>query len=121
MGTFLHATQRVSSRNMTKIGLMILLAHLKFCWRIINFAGAVFEVKLRQQTTCASKILLALRQKIPTLTFLHTFYSIATSKKRLVPDAKQSLDVTKRSTNKRTNRDMNDAVAQALEQCGDLL
>ena len=67
MGTFLHATQRVSSRNMTKIGLMILLAHLKFCWRIINFAGAVFEVKLRQQTTCASKILLALRQKIPTL------------------------------------------------------
>jgi hypothetical protein len=52
---------------MTKIGLMILLAHLKFCWRILNFAGAVFEVKLRQQTTCASKILLALRQKIPTL------------------------------------------------------
>jgi hypothetical protein len=46
---------------------MILLAHLKFCWRILNFAGAVFEVKLRQQTTCASKILLALRQKIPTL------------------------------------------------------
>ena len=67
MGTFLHVTQRVSSHNMTKIGLMILLAHLKFCWRILNFAGAVFEVKLRQQTTCASKILLALRQKIPTL------------------------------------------------------
>ena len=54
-------------------------------------------------------------------TFLHTFYSIATSKKRLVPDAKQSLDVTKRSTNKRTKRGMNDAVARALEQCGDLL
>jgi hypothetical protein len=34
---------------------MILLAHLNFCWRILNFAGAVFEVKvapannLRQQ------------------------------------------------------------------------
>jgi hypothetical protein len=67
MGTFLHVTQRVSSRNMTKIGLMILLAHLKFCWCILNFAGTVFEVKLPQQTTCASKILLALRQKIPTL------------------------------------------------------
>jgi hypothetical protein len=40
---------------MTKIGLMILLAHLKFCWHILNFAGTVFEVKvapannLRQQ------------------------------------------------------------------------
>ncbi len=50
MGTFLHVTHR-----MTKIGSMILLAHLKFCWRILNFAGAVFEVQvapandLRQQ------------------------------------------------------------------------
>ncbi len=34
MGTFLHVTHRVSSREMTKIGLMILLAHLNF------FAGA---------------------------------------------------------------------------------
>ncbi len=30
---------------MTKIGSMILLAHLKFCWRVLNFAGAVFEVR----------------------------------------------------------------------------
>jgi hypothetical protein len=28
------------------LGLMILLAHLKFCWRILNFAGAVFEAKV---------------------------------------------------------------------------
>ena len=58
MGTFLHVTHRVSSRdnNMTKIyRVNDLLAHLKFCWRILNFAGAVFEVKvapandLRQQ------------------------------------------------------------------------
>jgi hypothetical protein len=25
---------------------MILLARLKFCWRILNFAGAVFEIKV---------------------------------------------------------------------------
>jgi hypothetical protein len=25
---------------------MILLVHLKFCWRILNFAGAVFEAKV---------------------------------------------------------------------------
>ncbi len=33
MGTFLHVTH-VSSHDMTKIGLMILLAHLKICWHI---------------------------------------------------------------------------------------
>jgi hypothetical protein len=25
---------------------MILLAHLNVCWRILNFAGAVFEVEV---------------------------------------------------------------------------
>ena len=44
--TFLHITHFVSSRHMTKIGLLILLAHLKFCLRVLNFAGAVFEVKV---------------------------------------------------------------------------
>lgn len=52
-------------------------------------------------------------------------YSVATSKKRLVPDSKQSLDVTKRDiaaiTKKRIKRGMNDAVARALEQGSDLL
>ena len=46
MGTFLHVTHCVSSRDMTKIGLMIFLVHLKFGLRILNFAGAVFEVKV---------------------------------------------------------------------------
>jgi hypothetical protein len=28
------------------LGLIILLARLKFCWRILNFAGVVFEAKV---------------------------------------------------------------------------
>jgi hypothetical protein len=42
------------------LGLMILLAHLKFFWRILNFAGAVFEAKvtlakdLRQQNSAGT-------------------------------------------------------------------
>jgi hypothetical protein len=28
------------------LGLIILLVHLKFCWSILNFAGAVFEAKV---------------------------------------------------------------------------
>jgi hypothetical protein len=49
------------------LGLMILLAHLKFCWPILNFAGAGFlRHKSHQQKTPASKTLLA-RQKIPSL------------------------------------------------------
>jgi hypothetical protein len=28
------------------LGLMILLAHLKFCWCIFNFAGVVLEAKV---------------------------------------------------------------------------
>jgi hypothetical protein len=40
------------------VGLKILLARLKFCWHIFNFAGAVFEAKvapakdLRKQKFC---------------------------------------------------------------------
>jgi len=51
---------------------------------------------------------------------VHLKQTIATSKKRLVPDVKQSAAVTKRnitaSTKKRTKRGMNDAVARALQQ-----
>lgn len=50
---------------------------------------------------------------------VHLKQTIATSKKRLVPDVKQSSAVTKRnitaSTKKRTKRGMNDAVAKALK------
>jgi hypothetical protein len=51
----------------TSLGLMILLVHLKFCWHILNFAGAVLEVKvapakdLRQQNSASAC------QKIPSL------------------------------------------------------
>jgi hypothetical protein len=47
--------------------LMILMARLKFCWCILNFAGAAFEVKVvpakdpRQQHSAGA------RQKIPSL------------------------------------------------------
>jgi hypothetical protein len=46
---------------------MILLVRLKFCWCILNFAGAVFEAKVvpakdsRQQNSAGA------RQKIPSL------------------------------------------------------
>jgi hypothetical protein len=43
--------------------LMILLAHLKFCRRILKFAGAVFKAKVTPQKTRASKILLAHARK----------------------------------------------------------
>jgi len=50
---------------------------------------------------------------------VHMKQTIAASKKRLVPDVKQSAAVTKRnisaSTKKRTKRGMNDAVAKALK------
>jgi len=56
-----------------------------------------------------------------TRTPVHLKHTIATSKKRLVPDAKQSVAITKRnitaSTKKRmVKRGMRDAVALALEQ-----
>ncbi len=67
MGTFLHITQSISSRDMTKIGLMILLARLKFCWRVLNFAGAVFEVKVAPANDLRQQNFAGMRQKIPTL------------------------------------------------------
>jgi hypothetical protein len=51
------------------LGLMILQVRLKFCRRILNFAGTVFEVKvapakdLRQQNSAGA------HQKIPSLRF----------------------------------------------------
>jgi hypothetical protein len=55
-------------RGMSKsLSLMILLAHLKFCWCILNFAGTVFELKVapakepRQQNSAGAC------QKIPSL------------------------------------------------------
>jgi hypothetical protein len=52
---------------MTKIGLMILLARPKFCWRVLNFAGAVFEVKVAPANDLCQQNFAGTRQKIPTL------------------------------------------------------
>ncbi len=75
---------------MTKIGLMILLAHLKFCWRILNFAGAVFEVQvapannLRQQnfagaapenTDTGSRKEVGVNPPLPNLRYRTTYVS----------------------------------------------
>ncbi len=61
---FLHGMSK-------SLGLMVLLACLKFCWRILNFAGTVFEAKVapakdpRQQNSADA------RQKIPSLISPH--------------------------------------------------
>jgi len=46
---------------------MVLLAYLKFCWRVLFFAGVVLGPKRGVLLAYASKILLAVRQKIPAL------------------------------------------------------
>jgi hypothetical protein len=53
------------------LGLMILLAGLKFCWRILNFAGVVFEAKVAPAKTRTSKILLARTRKYRHSIFWH--------------------------------------------------
>jgi hypothetical protein len=58
---------------------MILLARLKFCWRILNFAGAVFEIKVVPAKDRASKILLARTRKYHHSSKSH---SISSSKKK---------------------------------------
>jgi len=55
---------------------------------------------------------------------VHLKQTIATAKKRLVRDTKQSVATTKRitaSTKKRAKKGMNDAVALALQQSSDFL
>ena len=77
MGTFLHITHRISSRDMTKIGLMILLARLKFFWRILNFAGTVFELKVAPEIDLRQQNFAGATQKIPTLQLcVENFHSI---------------------------------------------
>ena len=44
-----------------------LLAYLKSCWRVLFFAGVVWGPKKGVLLAYASKILLAVRQKIPAL------------------------------------------------------
>jgi len=65
---------------------MILLVHLKFCWCILNFAGADFEVKSAPAKYMHQQNSAGLHQKIPTLSltpiywvpgvirFSHVFY-----------------------------------------------
>ncbi len=62
--------------EMSKIGLMILilLVHLKFCWCILYFAGADFEVKSarakymhQQNSAVVHQNSAGVHQKIPTL------------------------------------------------------
>jgi hypothetical protein len=42
---------------------MILLARLKFCWHILKFAGAVFEIKVAPAKDPCQQILLARTRK----------------------------------------------------------
>jgi hypothetical protein len=49
------------------LGLMILLARLKFCWRILNFAGAVFEAKVAPTKDSRQQNSAGAHQKIPSL------------------------------------------------------
>jgi len=49
------------------VEIMVLLAYLKFCWRVLIFAGVVLGQNKGIFWRTASKILLAVRQKIPAL------------------------------------------------------
>jgi hypothetical protein len=49
------------------LGLMILLVRLKFCWRILNIAGTVFEAKVTQAKDPCQQNSAGTRQKIPSL------------------------------------------------------
>jgi len=46
---------------------MVLLAYLKFCWRVLIFAGVVLGQNKWIFWRTASKILLVVCQKIPAL------------------------------------------------------
>jgi hypothetical protein len=46
---------------------MILLVRLKFCWRILNFAGTVFEAKVALAKNSCQQNSAGARQKIPSL------------------------------------------------------
>ncbi len=55
-------------RGMSKsLGLMILLVHLKFCWRILNFAGMVFEAKVAPAKDLRQQYSAGAHQEIPLL------------------------------------------------------
>ncbi len=44
-----------------------MLTRLKFCWRILNFAGAVFEAKVELANNLHQQKSAGVRQKIPPL------------------------------------------------------
>ncbi len=46
---------------------MILLVHLKICWCILNFAGAVFEAKVAPAKDLRQQNSAGMRQKILSL------------------------------------------------------
>jgi hypothetical protein len=46
---------------------MILLVHVTFCWRILNFAGAVFEAKVAPAKDSHQQNSAGAHQKIPSL------------------------------------------------------
>jgi hypothetical protein len=58
---------------------MILQGHLKFCWRILNFAGAVFEAKVAPAKDSRQQISVGVRQKIPSLKISHHFHHVLSS------------------------------------------
>jgi hypothetical protein len=51
------------------LGLMILLARMKFCWCILIFAGAVFEAKVMPAKDPCKQNSAGACQKIPSLFF----------------------------------------------------
>jgi hypothetical protein len=51
---------------------MILLARLKFCWCILNFAGAVFEIKVTPAKDPPQQNSAGACQKLPSLLLVHT-------------------------------------------------
>ena len=71
-----HIRSNIVPRAHQKIGLMVLLAYLKFCWRVLFFAGVVLGPKRGVLLAYASKILLAVRQKIPALYFIRTLLQL---------------------------------------------
>ena len=69
---FLFRDVHVSLHDMSKIGLMILLMHLKFCWCILNLAGADFEAKSASAKYMHQQNSAGVHQKTPTLGKHHT-------------------------------------------------
>jgi hypothetical protein len=63
--------------SQNSLGLMILLACLKFCWRILNFAGMVFEIKVTPAKDLCQQHSAGACQKIPSLDNINPIFLLA--------------------------------------------